>query len=180
MLFRSLLTQNGISLDDQPYNLYVQNANIADRANMRLHLQYGGPRLRKKIAGVYTTKDETKTFLHTIVKKKIDKYKLTEATRVKQNIKIDKPADVTHQSRFVKMVGKHTAHDMIFMVTPNRRDYLELVDILMPKMINNIIITPISINKNSITYRMNAAGKPYLVRIGQYLDERIAAALRKA
>ncbi len=175
-----LLTKNGVAFEDQPYSLYCQNAEIANRANMRLHLQYSGPKLRKKIDGIHSAKDETKEFLHSIVKKKVDKYRLTESNLVKQNIKIDKPVDVAVQSRFVKIVGRHTAHDMVFMVTPNRRDYLEFVEILMPKMMNNIIVTPISNNKHSITYRMNAAGKPYLVRIGQYLDERIAAALRKA
>jgi hypothetical protein len=174
-----ILMQNNLTSEESPYTIYTQNAMIGDRANMRLHLQYSGPKLRKKISGIKSSKEETKALLHSIVKNKVDKYKLSEAARMSQRIKVDKPVNVAFQSRFVKLVGRHTAHEMVFSVSPTRKDYLELVGMLMPKMINNIIVTPVSANSTSIAYRMNAAGKPYLVKIGAYLDEKIAIALRK-
>ena len=165
------LVSNNIHPEESVYTIAMQSAKAADnRSNLRFNMQYAGPKLQKKISGIHTTKDQVSAWLHKAIKTHVDRVKLTAQASNGVVGKVDKPVDISHQSRYLKFVAKHTSHEMVFKITPNKKEYGAIAIRNMPHTIENIVIYPVRIKGTEATYRMNAAGLPWLVRIAKILD----------
>jgi hypothetical protein len=170
-----LLAKKQITVEDSLYTLMHQQAENDGQANLRFLLQYTGPKMKEPPRGIYTKKAETSHVLTKLIQKNVPRIQLEAMRAERQAESAKKPVDVTLQTHFLKFVGKHTDFEMVFKIIPNQKRYGELAVQFMPKILDGITINEVSYDRKSgqSTWKMNAAGKPYLVRIGKELDKMI-------
>lgn len=144
-------------------------------SNLRFSAKYNGPDLRKPIPGVLTSKRDISILLRKIAERSIVKAKESQLETYTPNMA--KPVTVSIVTRYCKIVGKFSGYQMIYTIIPQRESYIPWLEHYMPPAIANIAIEKVSTKSNQIVYRVNAAGKPYLARVGRVADDIIGKAI---
>lgn len=172
---------NGLHSEEVPYLLHpfqVSKDATNHRESVRVGLVYKGPKLKNKLP-IPTSKEELRTTLRRMVVAAVNTIQLQDRENGSLIPTKDKPVDVSLQTRFVKLIARYTSHEMVFKVIPNKRNYGELVLGLMPKMVDRVIIQPQSSNGVESSWKIRAAGKPWLAKIGRALDGELAKVMGK-
>ena len=174
-----IFASKNITSANDAYTVEMQSAESGNYANARFQLKYTGPRLKHKISGIHSTKEDASKFLRGVVQKTVARIRLEDLNEQKKVGAANKVTDISMASRYLKLVARHTSHEMVFKVVPNKKQYGEMVRMFMPKMLERMVITENTYDEKSgqSTWKINAAGMPWLVRIAKYLDKEIANAV---
>lgn len=172
-----VLQMRNITQESSVYQTHFEKA-LTDEArscNMRFSAKYDGPELKKPIPGVLTSKRDIAMLLKKIAERTIEKAKHDVPDTYKPDP--SKPVMVSIVTRYCKIVGKFAGYQMAFAIIPQRKEYVAWLDQHMPVAVSNIGLRKISTKDTQIIYQVNAAGKPYLIRVGRVADEIIAKCL---
>lgn len=172
-----VLQMRNLSQESSAYITHFEKVltNEARSCNMRFSAKYDGPDLKKPIPGILTTKREIGMLLKKVAERAIEK--------AKQDVPDDyrpdpsKPVMVSIVTHYCKIIGKFAGYQMVFTIIPQRKEYVAWLDQYMPIAVANIVMRKLSTKDTQINYQVNAAGKPYLIRVGRVADEIIARGL---
>lgn len=159
-----------IDVDRQIYTLTQSTATNERLCNLRVQLNYEGPKLDSPLPGILIEKVDIRTWMMKNLHEVIDRIRLVIRQQERGTKKI--PVDVSYQSAVCKIVGRYLEDgvEMMFEVTPVKKTYAPLIVAHMPDKVNGIVIRPCRQRDGRMVYSVAAVGKPYLERIGKMLD----------
>lgn len=171
------LEQRGVKFTKNIYRVSIDKSTIEDNnsCNFRIAAKYIGPYLAKPIPGVYNSRDDLNKFLEKILRA------ATNTMLKGKPVVAEKPnkkMTITYQSAYAQLIGCFEHDSMDIRINPTRTDYTNLVKDNMPVAVHNIAIHLKQIAPSALLYSMNAAGLPYLKRVGQVVDQIVASRTR--
>lgn len=168
---RTLASKN-ITTETAIYTLETQTADNGNKTNARFHLKYTGPRLKEKVRGIHSSKEDASKLLHEVVRSNVAKIKLEilNAAKGKGGRKID---NVSIVFRYGVMNARYKDAQMVFQIVPNKKEYGHIIKEIMPQMLERHVIRCAKFDEKSgqSVWQINAAGKAWLVRVATYLEK---------